>query len=479
MMRASGLFALFVQQKNQLVASLLITQLWKIFQKKKLFWMRSLPLFMSKKKNICLGFFLLFFLSSCSFLLDKFDQTQRGFSPKSVIQKTLCEEPTSRSLVGESERFNTHFVSFLDKLNRRGIRLNFIDKVVLLSLLNMNLRPDVVTPTSAFTFYIRDEKGEEFFFDFRKKSLENDSRPWSGFWAFEYLLKTFKSRFDLANLISMIERDYSHHFEVTSSLGHFFGENVANLRKNKTFASSFFINNEVLRVGETLPDLAFSHLWKSYRNQFQTQNNDIFLKNTLMQFKDSSNQGTTLSCNFDMNLYDNTILLISEKDFPSYSFGYQEEKTFVLVSSSQDIGAFEDLDAAPIFKGNSNIRPPSLCHYHTDQGGSGIFMSTKGRDPGQHLYHLFVYSKDRISSRQKIDEALKLPRHIFLTSPLRLIYESYRGNDQKLEKLLQLNFPIYHAAALGRIWGLVSSENDRGFVLDDRYQSEIWCQKKP
>jgi hypothetical protein len=102
-------------------------------------------------------------------------------------------------------------------------------------------------------------------------------------------------------------------------------------------------------------------------------------------------------------------------------------------------------------------------------------VSSYDRDPGQHLYHLLKYIKYRKMNISELDRLIKYPRHLFLTSPIRLLLESTRSSEKQLEDLLKLNIPIYHAPELGKIWIHLNSSKSFGFILDERRKDHISC----
>jgi hypothetical protein len=112
-----------------------------------------------------------------------------------------------------------------------------------------------------------------------------------------------------------------------------------------------------------------------------------------------------------------------------------------------------------------------------------ITFSTLNRDPSQHLKHLFQYEIFNADSFPSLVEYLNFPRHLFLSSPERILYESKRGRKSQLDYLLSMNFPIYHIDTLGNIFGFASFFNNKkeaqfdSMFIDERNNNKLWCGK--
>lgn len=122
-----------------------------------------------------------------------------------------------------------------------------------------------------------------------------------------------------------------------------------------------------------------------------------------------------------------------------------------------------------------------MCYFESkNQLHSLAFLASDSRDPGQHLYHLFKLNLEKVITTSDLDTLIKFSRHLFLTNPLRLIYESHRGSEKQLTELLKLNIPIYNANNLGNIIGLlIDQKNEKKshhFILDDRHEGHLSCQ---
>ncbi|MDD4976334.1 MAG: hypothetical protein PHY93_18390 [Bacteriovorax sp.] len=108
-----------------------------------------------------------------------------------------------------------------------------------------------------------------------------------------------------------------------------------------------------------------------------------------------------------------------------------------------------------------------------------ILFSTSGRNPAQHLKHLVSYDISLVDSFQSLEELLKFSRHLFLSNPDRILYESKRGRKSQLDFFLSMNFPIYHVEALGDIIGAGIFKNarreDLSLIADDRSKARLWC----
>lgn len=105
-------------------------------------------------------------------------------------------------------------------------------------------------------------------------------------------------------------------------------------------------------------------------------------------------------------------------------------------------------------------------------------VSTFGRDPAQHLFHIMNYDVLESESLHEVREYINFPRHLFLQNPSRLLYESEKGSPEQLASFLTLDFPLYHKQQLGLVFGHAKLNQKTSFILDHRGNGALNCQKK-
>ena len=200
---------------------------------------------------------------------------------------------------------------------------------------------------------------------------------------------------------------------------------------------------------------------------------DIIINTTLHPF--STTKGEEGNCNYDFNLYANSIFLIDKTLPVSNIFGVSRGKDAFLSSSSQNFTEARPLFGEPLLKGSSKVRSSAICSIKNKDTKIWT-ISNESRDPGQHLFHLIRYGLPQASSVAEVDRLFKHSRHLFLADPIRLIIESNRSDKNQIQNLLKLNVPIYHAENLGNIWGYVETKNESRFIKDERNPGDFFCK---
>lgn len=449
--------------------------------------MTNLQLFMINKKEhftLLTVVFLLLINASCSFLINNVEKEPDDFVPILETNKTICDnKKTNYSLISRTQNGQEQFNLFLKKLEEKKIKLASIDKAILWSLVQMNISPSTNSPTSRFQILIRNPQ-ESKYWDFVSQSdpanaTELDDISMPVFFGSETLLKYYKSKYSLKQIADLVDKHFDGKLIIDNNFRVFLEAKEASLKKDPIFKNSFFKGEDVLKKGERIPKALFTPLIKDYL-QVRSEN-DYIINNKLYDYHiNETNNFPFASCNFDLKLYKNSIFLVDQKVLTSNIFGIHQDDFYFLAITGQKIDAIKPLGNSFFFQGSSIGRFADLCFYNDiiDNKKLEISMiSSQSRDPGQHLFHLFSYgfTTKKIDSIEQFDQTIKLPRHIFLTNPLRLIYESDRGNEKQLERLLKFSFPIYHTDSIANIWSYYSYKEEKGPIIDGRDQGHISC----
>lgn len=410
---------------------------------------------------------LLLILSSCSFFISKIDTPL-------VNEDRIARGPVGQTYCPLDQKYNIQLVgsngpsqnTYLDMVPRWG-KLDFFDHFALWSLLQLSIRPDQSSATSRLQVLIQHE-GKSFYFDFFSESPE-DQYPY--FYGVEWILRKFGKKTTLESYARMLETGVGKKLNTGKDLEGFLFENQESIKSDPVLQSYYFRGNEILKENETNPVVNYLEVIKAYRKVEKGQK--IVINTYLTPFV--TNKGQSGKCNYDFNLYDNSIFLIDKIIPVANLFGLTKDKTSFMASSSQKIDKIMPLGNSPLFKGESKVRSSAVCVIENDENKIWAF-SNQSRDPGQHLFHLVRYGLPKSQSLTEIDRLIRHSRHLFLSDPVRLIIESGRSRGDQIENLLKLNLPIYNAEKLGNIWSYSSMGGTSRFIIDDRNPGAFVCR---
>jgi hypothetical protein len=399
--------------------------------------------------------------------MDKDILADNNVKPLSTTEKTSCDIIQKNILMNDNAQSQKDFNLFIKKISQFK-RFSFIDKSVLWSLLQMNLRPDLSSPTSKMQMLIKVNGKENYF-----NSYTKSSKGFPYFYILEHVLKKYKSKYTLMDLAKIYDSQFNYKIYVSKGFESFLEENKNQILENSYLKRYYIRGDEVLKQDEKLPKITIAKLIQKYlstkkRHQYK-------IGNYLFTYDKSSS--FTPQCNFDMDLYRNSIFLIHKKQIKSHIFAYKFQKNAFMAISDQSLTNIHPLYNSPLFKGTSNTRSAAICSFKNKfKTNNTLWLSsTYSRDPGQHLFNLMEYGLNNISSVKELDSMLKFSRHQFLKDPVRLIIESRRSTKDQLNELLKLNIPIYNSKRLGKVWGYFQSANESSFVLDDRREGNLEC----
>lgn len=390
---------------------------------------------------------------------------EKGIATKSTTMQTHCEIIQEDILIAEGKNTVEHFKKTLSSISKR-FPLKFVDRVVLWSMVQMNARPDLSSPTSKLQVFF--SLGDKDYF-YNAYSKVNGGYP--QLYLLETLLKDFNSSYSMMELTSIYDRYFTSQLTVTKEFEEFLKLHQLAIKKNQILSDYYIRGDESLREGESLPKISFRSLYKLYR-KFPKKNYEV----TNFLFKTQTKSNLTAECNFEMSLYENSIFLINDQLLKSHLFGLKNKNNMFFASASQSDIKIEPIGKIPFFKGNSNSRSAAMCRFNNKQNKTQMwFISSQSRDPGQHIFHLMEYGLESIDEIKSLDTMIKFSRHQFLKNPVRLVIESRRSSDKQIDELLKLNIPIYNSKKLGKIWAYYKSKNQNSFLLDDRREGHVEC----
>jgi hypothetical protein len=410
----------------------------------------------------------LFLISSCSFFITRIEkpiQKDPKILAREPEEKNFCplSNKTHFQLVGSSNNSQVVY----SKLHHSLPDLDFLDHFALWSLLQLSIRPDQSSGTSRLQVLIN--VGEKtHYFDFFSESQEIQ---YPYLFGIEWVLRKFGKKKSLESYASLLAQYTAGKLKIGKDFESFLLKNLASIKADRELAPYYFRGNDVLKEGETSPTLNYAKILKLFRQS--EKKHKIIVNTSLTPFMTST--GLSGSCNYDFNLYDNSIFLIDRVIPVANLFGLATSKGSFLASSSQKMDNMVSLHGLPLFKGESKVRSSAVCMI--ENSGNKIWTySNLSRDPGQHLFHLVRYGLPRSESINEVDRLLGHSRHLFLSDPVRLIIESQRSSSEQIENLLKLNLPIYSSDKLGNIWAYAEFPEGRRFIIDGRNPGAYLCE---
>lgn len=411
---------------------------------------------------------LLFLISSCAFFVERIDTPlvkQTTNQNKAPTTPGFCsfDKKVDFQLTGTND--NSQSV-YLELVKQSKVPLDFLDHFALWNLFQLSIRPDQSSATSRFQVLMSMEE-KTHYFDFFSEVPE-DQYPF--LYGIEWVLKKFGKNRTLEQYAQMLAGP-AKKLKIGKDFENFLTKNYAAIKNDAELAPYYFRGADVLKENETSPNLDFAKVISIYRKVKKDQK--IIVNTSLTQFV--TEKGATGSCNYDFNLYDNSIFLIDKVIPVANLYGLATNKSAFLSSTSQKLDKISALKGLPLFKGESKVRSSAVCMIEND--GNKIWaFSNQSRDPGQHLFHLVRYGLPSSQTTLEVDKLIRHSRHLFLSDPVRLIIESARSSNDQIENLLKLNLPIYNADKLGNIWAFTKFREGVRFVIDDRNPGAFSCQ---
>lgn len=412
---------------------------------------------------------LLLLLSSCAFLIERID------TPLVQDTEALKQAPKTPGYCSLDRKVDFQLVSsnsnsqtyYLELLKNIKVPLDFLDHFALWNLLQMSVRPDQSSPTSRLQVLVHHED-KSYYFDFFSEEPE---KQYPFLYGIEWILTKFGKKKSLEYYAALLSTGAGQRLKIGKEFENFLFKNLAAIKNNPQLAHYYFRGADVLKENETAPTVDYKKILKAYREVQKGQK--IIVNTTLTPFV--TEKGSSGSCNYDFNLYDNSIFLIDKVIPVTNLYGLSLKKSAFLASSSQKLERIESFLGSSIFKGESKVRSSAVCMIENEKSRIWAF-SNLSRDPGQHLFHLVRYGLPRSNSTADVDRLIRHSRHLFLSDPVRLIIESARSSPEQIENLLKLNLPIYNADKLGNIWAYTQFEEGNRFILDDRNAGAMRCQ---
>lgn len=422
----------------------------------------------NNSKNLCLRLFFLvstLLLSSCGVFIE-LDQSDELIVFKNENNQKSCQKSSSLVLASQTSANLSNIKEDL-LLSAKEHNLTPIEVFTIWSLMQIYLRPNLVSPGSALQFL--DVQSSTFEYASFLKNKMTD--PFLFFNSLKVILRKYQSKRSLSFLGRIVDEIIPSQVIVDKELASFLTKNSSSITKNKSSHQYYLKGQQVLRKGEGL---------KTFK-MWPVISQSRFLKNkpNTHLFETKIGDKKTARCNFDTRIYKNAVYLIDPKSgLNSHPFSLTYKGKTYMAISSQIATSDQLYPGTYSFKPSSYGGQKAFCKIKTKRANLAL-LSSKGRDSGQHLFNLIGY---KISSAQKKDELIELldfPRYLFLLNPERMIYESDRSSAKQIQTFLNTSFPIYHKSNLGNIWLhydiKFKTNSKKGIILDGRQENALSC----
>lgn len=431
--------------------------------------------------NFLISFFLL--ITSCSYFAEKIstindskniDLSQIRSIKKSTFQ-CLPEEKTAVTLEDEN-------VAKFFKNDLRNIFLNpqysFVQKAVFLTLIEIARRPDTAGLNSRFQAAIK-FNNKFYYFDNENIQVENiqsnEILNTSLYYGLNEILKIQHRDESLQRLAKVLDHSLNLFMPVSGDFEVFLNTHKKTIAKNTSLAEIFLKGEETVTKFESFPRNNFSQLLQYYESQSKKS---TIKMNTYREltYQIDSNKSSTIFCN--KKLDDATNEKNDYDKIMSHHFSFKDGDNFFIGITSS---IFSD-EIKPIsdnfYQLNNKPNPIALPICLIKNKNKEILVaSIEGRNPHQHLKHLINYELDKVDSVLELNDVLNFSRHLFLSNPDRILYESKKGRKAQLDFFLSKKFPIYHVENLGQIVGFSLFEKKSHLILDSRKATVLWCHK--
>lgn len=425
---------------------------------------------------------ILLSLTSCSYLTKKFEAlTEKKKDKVTSIsnKKNYCSTNSKVQFISEDE-FSLKFYKSLNPAIYENKNISFLEKSVMLSLLEMSRRPDEASPYARLQVYLK-VSGKSYYYDFRPKNLADDTKmPFLK--GLDFLTQKFIPGKSLLSIATRLDDVIPTGIGVSLEFENFLKDNRKDLAKNDVLTDSFFKGDEIITKYETFNRVSYKSIVEQYLNGFSKTADYEYDKNGLTANK-SKKENYETNCNYDLSketsLRDE---IMSADQKKSHYIAHSEGEDFFLAVTSTTL--FRPFKTNPKMSYFMKARPAAfplpICEFK-GKNQEIVLFSSEGRNPVQHLQHLEAYEIDQVDSAFTLNELLGFSRHLFLSNPDRILYESKRGRKAQLDFFLEMNFPIYHVDNLGNIFGHAKFKNDKlqesVLYSDDRSSARLWCKE--
>lgn len=291
----------------------------------------------------------LFILSGCTLFFGERNEdifTTNNITPTKVPEALYCPKKQSITVLSETKSAGQDFIKFIKKVESNH-SLSFIDKTILWTLIQFNLRPDKSSPQAKLQILLTINGKESFY-----NGQVSNKGP-ATFYTLKRLLKKYNSRYSLQSLASFIDKYYLNSFYVSNTFENFLQIHKDSIAQNPVLKKIYMRGDETLRENERIPKLNYTSLFKNVK-----RNKNFKLISKL--FKINQNTLLETKCNFDINVYEKSWYHIAPQKLQAHTFGLQEGKNRFMAMSSLSFSKLEVYQKTHLFSGSSEMQ--LRCH---------------------------------------------------------------------------------------------------------------------
>lgn len=422
--------------------------------------------------------FICLLISSCSQNAINWLTAEKSLSPSSINNlnsknQNICSENNLRILISLDDTKN-NFEKLLT--NTSFYYYSNIEKALALALVELIRRPDLNSPQANFQFYFGDHKNINYYHFTNKKS---DGLP--VIYGIDFLLKKYSKNKNILTIAQELDKALPTNFFVDRELENFIQKNKKIIISSPMLSNIFLRGDEPLTRFETFKRSSLTDLVKYYLKNNQLNSSDYYnFKLNIFDYEENFGNVVT-KCNFNP---------VSEQEPINIDLATNDRINYVGMANKQEVyfatffsiqnEQIELINNQLFFKANSpKIELPVCQIYNPTNELNMILSSTEGRSKNQHLKHLIEYEVYNSIDDKQLFDILNFPRHLFLSNPDRILYESKKGRENQLNFFLSMNFPIYHVEKLGNIIGFTKFKNrpEYNFIQDLRNNNKTLCTK--
>lgn len=417
---------------------------------------------------------ILLFLSSCGFFSRIMDNDSPDIKKRSteVTAKSCIAE--DHAYLGQSTALENDFHLFVKTLEKNKIKTSFSERAGMWVLLQGMAHPQQASLSARMTYLIRRKDHVKQYLDVT--AVDDDSNAFPVIQAVEILLKENQPARDIKFLASLIDLYFPKTVLVEKSLQNFVEQNKKTLRLETKLKPHYFRGKQTIKQDETItlsPMLRFISKYQKIKNRSELYQYDRTLHNYKSPRIDSK-----IYCNYDLNLYQHGVYLISPTVITALPIAYQEGDNLFLGSISQDTSSFSALGLGHQLRGKSKMGlRPALCFLDYKDFEMSI-LSNKDRDPAQLIFALL--EKTSLSfTPSTIAPSLEQGRRLTLLNPLRAVVESDIISEKEIDLLNQQKISTYHYSPIGNIEIVFKDQFGHvTFFADGRNTNQILCPKE-
>ena len=408
-------------------------------------------------------------LPSCRSLTSLIQLTGREEKTFELIRKKNYCDKTSHQRVIESPLLSKKF----EGLIKKSPPLGPFEQFALLAMLHLYYSPEVASPSADFIFLSFNSKNWQYF-SFDPQSVKT-SYPF--LLGLNFLLKKHHSRYDLAKLAALMVRHLDPPPGLSAASAQFIQLKQGQLQNDENFQSFYRRSGDLLRAQESFRFKGFIPWIKKQLPSLKNSSLKLTQAQRLHPYQPGVQKDISVQCNLDINAYRDELLPVAERALPSMQFMLKDKEQIFVGLLSQLPNPERMIPQTPFFNRIQEVKTSSvLCISYRPPHPPIFLTSGDDRDPAQHLYHLLENGPHKKRDPSSFDQLLSNARHLFLSNPHRLLYESERGSKERLEKLLALNFPIYHSLRLGKVLAINHFAGKTYLFADDRHPMDITCR---